>query len=228
MSDIGELTKLGIQSLKTSEKMGEFLARVFGTSSENAVGIIGDKLEFLRWERQVRMIDKVNEYQNKRGLMRLKPIPPKFAISMITNASLEEDNDLQDLWCKLITNKLDPNFHSQIRYAFIEILKSLTYLDAKILKYCYEISSNNVGREYLTDYVISIDEIEKYIGVDLREEIRISLYNLKRVQCLSDTIMYDTVKNLATALKSSNPEYTINEHYVITPLGMVFIEACIN
>ena len=134
---VAALANLGDTSVKAAEKSGPFLSKVFGTSIESAVGIIGDKLEYLKWERQTRMIDRINKYHKERNLTEVRPIPPKFAIPLIVNATLEEENDLQDIWCKLIANALDPNFDSEIRYAFIYIIKSLTSLDAMILELFY-------------------------------------------------------------------------------------------
>ena len=37
---------------------------------------------------------------------------------MVENASLEEDDKLQDLWNKLIANAMDPNFTDEIRYSY--------------------------------------------------------------------------------------------------------------
>lgn len=137
---IAETVKLCTTSVEAITKIGGFLSKVFDMPIESAIGIIGDKIEYARWERQNRFIDKVNEEQQKRGLTQFRAVPPKFAIPIIVNASIEEDNDLQDLWCKLITNYSDPNFDMEIRYAFIDMIKSLTTLDAKILKYVYDIT----------------------------------------------------------------------------------------
>src|SRR5665647_4765 len=154
------------ESYKTTvglaEKTGGFLSRVFGTTIENGVGIIGDKLEYTRWERQNRIIEKVNEYQKEKNFTQYRPIAPKFAIPMIVNASLEEDNELQDIWCKLITNSLDPNFDVEIRFAFIDIIKNLTSLDAKILEFIHDDAlSSGMG---ITS-AVGIDKIIKNISV---------------------------------------------------------------
>ncbi len=151
-----ETAKFGTTSVESVTKMGRFLARVFGMPIENAVGIIGDKIEYTRWERQNRLIDKVIEEQNKRELTEFRAIPPKFAIPIIFNASIEEDNDLQDMWCKLLTNCIDPTFRVEIRYAFIEIIKNLTPFDAKLLAYIYssEIDSR-VARSRNTTLIVN-------------------------------------------------------------------------
>ncbi|MDA0524104.1 Abi-alpha family protein [Methanococcoides alaskense] len=237
---IAETAIFGTKALDTGDKLGGFLSNVFGVSIENAVGIMGDKLQYLRWERQTRMIDKVNEYQKENDITTVRPIPPKFAIPMIENASLEEDNDLQDIWCKLIINSLDPNFDSEIRYAFIEIIKNLTSTDAKILKFTYDsalkyyspqISLSDRDRmiRRITNCGISIREIK--IEFDFtHEEIGISIDNLLRVRCLTDNSLEESFSAFAEALDklevlkmSSFPTPTFS----MTKLGINFVEACL-
>ena len=216
--------------MKTVEKGGEFLARVFGTSTENAVGLLGDKLEYWRWERQIRMIDKVNEYQKERGLRITRPIPPKFAIPMITNASLEEDNDLQEMWCKLIINALDYNFKSEIRFAYIDIIKSLTSLDAKILKFVYDAVYNKLKSEgkntiniEMAKISLNLEDLNDRISGS-EEELLINFNNLMRVQCLRNPSLENAVyvENEITIFKKGG-----KMRVALTPLGIAFIEVCI-
>lgn len=218
-----ELATCGTTLAEITAKTGGFLATVFGTPIENAAGLIGDQLEYTRWERRNRLIDKVNEYQQERGLTQFRSIPPKFAIPIIINATLEEDNDLQDMWCKLITNYSDPNFNVEIRYAFIEILKNITSLDAKILKYIYDTLGEKSKLEQITklaDYPISVDKIEENISSASHSEIKLSLYNLKKVQCVWDYDSNSIVTGGMAFRARSDKDYTL------TPLGFTLVEAC--
>lgn len=205
MSDIeesakaaAETAKFGTTSIEAATKMGSFLARIFGMPFENAVGIIGDQIEYTRWERQNRLVDKVIEEQNKRGLTKFRPIPPKFAIPIISSASMEEDDYLQDIWCKLIANCSDPAFNEEIRYAFIDIIKNITKSDAKILKYIYE-TSIEMNKEFqhtrFIAYPIDFFEIAENLQVSYIET-EISLNNLQRVQCICDNDIEDLQKEI--------------------------------
>lgn len=281
---VAETAKFGATSVESVTKMGSFLARVFGMPIENAVGIIGDKIEFTRWERQNRLIDKVIEEQTKRGLKQFRAVPPKFAIPIVFNASIEEDDELQDLWCKLLTNYSDPNFKIELRYAFIDIIKSLTSLDAKILKYVYDYVKDESERCNYTPSMIKASIIraavnfyyfysvkdkfretdtsqtrEPYIFQTLKSipipitfdriqnaikssvtETEISLYNLKRVQCIWDTDLFRLRVDVNDALKDSyngnrqidltDPSLRRNDiiknSFLVTPLGEAFVLAC--
>ena len=223
---IAESAKFGTTSVKFTEKMLDFISKILGNPIEEAAGIIGDKLQYIRWQRQVRMVDEVNKILISKGLDKTRTIPPKFALPMLEQASLEEDDDLQDIWCKLIANSLDPNFDSEIRYAFIEIIKSLTSLDAKILKSVYGEVSNKSDSTITQMSKISLDveTINRYLDAS-EDELDISFNNLMRVQCLRNPSLENSI------FVSEQGEFVFTKngkmHVALTSLGIVFIKICI-
>jgi hypothetical protein len=230
---IQEVAKLGTTSVNATTKIGSFLARVFGMPLENAVGLIGDKIEYTRWERQNRLIDKVVKEQTKRGLTQFRAVPPKFAIPIIFNASIEEDNDLQDIWCNLLINCSDPMFDTEIRYAFIDIIKNITSLDAKILKYVYDTTLEMNEKHGITRFItlrpfafpVTFTQIKENLLVSTME-IEISMNNLKRVQCVWDNAIPEIRSNIAYLMKIKPGVSKADYSYKITPLGHAFILAC--
>lgn len=227
---VAESSKFGTTSVEATQKMLGFLAKVFDEPIETTVGIIGDKLKFIRWQRQLRMADEVSGILRQRGVDSTRPIPPKFAISMLEQASLEEQDELQDIWCNLIANSLDPNFNSEIRYAFIEIIKGLTPLDSKILYFVYNRISNKSlfcedeiqKHEMMQSKTIPISRIQE--NIDASEEyIRISVSNLIRVECLNSSSTVYSAKTFGSTIVGVSSVMDV----VITPLGIVFVEACI-
>ena len=222
---IAEIAKLGTKALDTTSQFGVFLSKMFGTPAEDAYAIVGDKIRFIQWERQVRMVEAINEYHKERGYPPVRTIPPKFAIPMITNAGLEEDDDLQDIWCRLIANSMDKNFDVEIRYAFIEIIKSLTYLDAKVLKYVYDEVSKKSDSTIMHMSKISLDAetINKYVDVS-EDELDISFNNLMRVQCLRNP----SLENSIFVPEQGQIVFTKNgkTHVALTSLGIAFTKIC--
>lgn len=236
-----ECAKFGTTVVNVSAEFGRFLSNVFGTSIEDGYGIMGDKIGFIRWEKQCRMVEVINKYNEEKGFPLARPIPPKFAIPMILNAGFEEDDDLQDIWCRLISNSMDPNFNSEIRYAYIEIIKSLTSLDAKILKYIFEKAmeishvsgmifdkqrglvgyKKHFNRELLVDYTPNLAKIKEYMGIS-DEQFEVALHNLIRVQCIRNI----TAEKSMHYPDEPNGSYLI-EDIILTPLGIAFIEACL-
>ena len=176
------------------------------------------------------MSDQVNKDLLERNCKTVRPIPPKLEIPLIINASLEEDDDLQDIWCKLIANALDSNFNSEIRFAYVDIIKNLTSLDAKVLKFVYDkvsriisISQNEPIKIYMAKVIVDLKDINKYMNVS-EEELTISYNNLIRVQCL------ELVSSLSPIYVKEGEKMPlmVNDpmHVTITPLGLAFVEAC--
>lgn len=224
---VAETAKFGTKSVETTEKILCFLSKVFKEPIEQTSGIIGDKLKFIRWKRQVRIVDEVNKILSKRGIQETKPIPLKLAIPMIEAASIEENDELQDLWNKLIANSMDPNFRNEIRYSYIEIIKSLTPLDVKILYKIYqELVDQKINLNKITNYTITREQIAKMVQCDMNECI-MSIYNLFRVQCLSPAVFKFTgIKSGKTGESPST--FKGIDQVTMTPFGKSFIEACIN
>lgn len=213
MSEIEEGLKFATAVVDATSKTGSYVSRLFGKAPEDLIKLlIGDKLELKLYESQSRLTDKLNDDLAKRGITeRYRPVPPKFAIPIILNASIEEDDYLQDMWCKLITNCIDPDFDEKIiRYAFIEIIKNLTSLDAKTLKLIYDITIEP-NEYYINKYhhapSLSYEKIKEETNLANRE-IDMSLDNLERVGCLAYIV--------------------ISRNYKITELGHSFILACMN
>lgn len=227
---VAEVAKCGAKALESGDKVGGFLSKVFGVPIEDAVGIMGDKLAYMRWERRIRMIDKINEYQEKRGIEGVRPIPPKFAIPMIENACLEEDDELQDIWCRLIVNSLDTNFQTEIRYAYIDIIKNLTSMDARILKFVYDSALNTYFDRHPVHYrYYHIKETGIDVSTVTREfkadpyQVYASIDNLCRVGCLQNNALKDSVKKLSASLKPP----IVCDNVSLTQLGIIFVEACL-
>lgn len=58
----------------------------------------------------------------------------KFASRFIDGASVEDQEDLQKVWAKLLANALDPNFKAQeLHPSYFDIIKCLTPQEIKIL-----------------------------------------------------------------------------------------------
>lgn len=220
---ISDTAKLGITVVEATEKIGGFLSHILNEPFTEAVGIFGDKLKFMRWKRKLRIVDEVNRILDEKGVKDIRPIPPKLAIPMLEQASWEEEDELQDIWCNLIANSLNPVFDVEIRYAYIDILKNLTSLDAKILKYIYDTIEDKSRLDEITNlnnHPISIDQIKENTTLASDSEIKLSLYNLKRVQCVWDYKSNSIVAG-NIALRGRNDNY-----YILTPLGSTLIEAC--
>jgi hypothetical protein len=100
-----EVAKTTAKAIGAAEKLGQFVAKYIHGSLEQGMGIVHDKLLYMRWERQQRYIAKAQEYLKTLNLSApTRPVPMQLAIPLLQGASLEESNEIQDRWAKLLVN----------------------------------------------------------------------------------------------------------------------------
>jgi Abortive infection alpha len=220
-----ETAKFGTKALDVTEKLMTFLGKVFKEPLDQVSGIVSDRLKFFRWQRQVRMAEEAEKILKSRGTQETRAVPPKLALPLIEAASLEEDDDLQNLWAKLLANAMDPNFKSELRYTYIDILKSLTPLDVKILMEFYGVLKNDKKVEFSKINQYSLKKENFTSGLKISDEdYYISMYNLFRVQCLCPAILTGGIS------MGSEPVtiYKGAEQVTFTHLGLKLVEATIS
>ena len=187
--------------------------------------MVTDKLRFVRWQRLVAMSDEVNKILEDRGVHETKSVPPKLALPIFEESSLEHDPSLQHLWNHLLANAMDPKFNGELRYGFIDMIKNVTGIEAAILNNFYEIlkKEGHIGNLLkITDYHLKKEQIMQMVDVDT-STYQVSIFNLMRMQCIGPAILKGGV------MMGSEPMtiYKGTDAVVLTPLGVKFVEACI-
>ncbi|MDY6895841.1 MAG: Abi-alpha family protein, partial [Thermotogota bacterium] len=135
---VQEVAKTAGQAIETAEKIAGFFSRIMSESIDATFGMLSDTLKFKRWERQIRLIEKVETLIEQKSLSQsIRSIPPKLALPIFQNASLEENESLHDVWAKLLVTALDPSCQEP-RTVYIDIIRQLEPIDVKVLNYLYE------------------------------------------------------------------------------------------
>jgi hypothetical protein len=221
---IQESAKLGTKGLETADKAGSFLAKIFKEPIDEIAGIVTDRLRFIRWKRTVQMADEVNKILEEKKITNTRAVPPKIALPILEEASLEDDQNLQFLWNHLLANAMNPHFNDEIRYGFIDMIKNITGIEALMLSEFYKI----LERE---KRITPLSEIQQYSlqkeqlidGLKMSpDQYAISAHNLMRMQLLSPAV-------LKGGAKLGTEPLTIFkgiDAVTLTPLGVKFVEAC--
>lgn len=189
-----EVAKTASNAIDAGREMGGFIARFVSGPLEQCVGIFEDKLKYIRWERQQRLIKRSEEFMQQLGLTNPnKLIPLKNAIPLLQYATLEEDNNLQDLWARLLVNGTNEATGINIERAFIEILAQISPLEAQILQAIYRLpfeKTRHVGvvTENLPEFATVAEKKSKNILNEPSKEVRLALANLARIGCLKFTL----------------------------------------
>ena len=185
-----EVAKTASNVVDAGRQMGSFVSRFVSGPLEQVSGILEDKLRHIRWERQQRLIRRAEEYMRNQGLSSPnKPVLLKNAIPLLEYATLEEDDDLQDMWVRLLVNGTNESTGVTIERSFIEILAQLSPLEGKILQAIYSLNfaaTQHVG--VVTELLpLTACIAEEGAMKDYKEparDVRIALANLARLGCV--------------------------------------------
>jgi len=156
---IQEIAKTTSKVVGATEKLGGFLSKYTHETLEAGIGIIADKLKYMRWERQCRFIRRADEFLEKEGLSsKINPVPLKHVIPLLEAASLEENDTLQDLYAKLLVNISTTNEEGVPVRSFIDVLERFTPKMMEIF--------NNVYKAQLR-----LSDAEKTDGIDIENTL---------------------------------------------------------
>lgn len=222
---VQETAKLGEKGLETATKAGTFLARVFNDPIVEVAGMIHDRLRFVRWKNTVKMAEEVNAILADKKISNLRGVPPKLALPIIEEASLEDDPSLQKLWSHLLANAMNPEFNGELRYGFVDMIKGITGVEARLLKGFYEVLQRESKLSPLSGvygHVLTKEQLMRVLGISL-DVYAISVNNLMRMQLVAPAILIGGAKLGSEPLTI----YKGIDSITLTPLGVKFIEACV-
>ncbi len=209
---VQEIAKSTGQGLVIVQKFGTFIGQFIDGSLEQGCGIIEDKLKYLRWERQVRFMDRANHFMAERdSRMRFRPVPLNVAIPIFEAASLEKDDDLQDLWARLLVNAADAESGLEVKRSLASVLQDFSQMEAHLLQAIHDAPPMKGGvptKGLPSSYT---DSGEKDPGLP-PEPVQIGLWNLRRLGCIESAGTWDSSAGI--------------RRVVITALGKALINAC--
>ena len=190
------IAKTASKALGTVEKFGGYVSKYVSGSFEQIAGMFEDKLSYIRWERQERLFLQAQRFLKNEGIDKPnKPIPLKYIVPLLQAASLEENDQLQDLWAKLLVNFSVVHSSIEATRTYIDILERISPLEAEIINAIYlnpygAMHHNGVGTQKLpTAAGVLPDKMDedarKATEVEPSNEIKLALANLDRLGVLS-------------------------------------------
>jgi Abortive infection alpha len=216
-----ETIRAGAGAVKEVAALGNRLAGYFEGPILQFSGALEDTVSAWRLKRVIKLRDDVQNILQERGLeFPSRDVPPKFALPLLNYASLEEDDELQARWARLLANAADASIKMDLRTAYVEILKELTALDVKILDIVVKLSGSDLPPRMT--YPIETEELPHNARVHVdggsRElgfpspSVMESLSNLNRLGCLIPASGF-----------GGAPAFTV---VYATPLGISLYRAC--
>ena len=204
------------EAIQASRELGHFIRGPVG----QVVGMLEDHLKVVRFRRRVRLWDRVRNILTEKGMDGpTRRIALNIGLPLIENATLEEDDDLQEVWARLLVNSGDANSGIEPRTAFGSVLAEMSLLDVRNLaqivsavKLNQEGGPIGVWTYELPERAIPARNADPERDPNPSPDVEISLSNLARLGCII----------------SSNRGPVLQTHHLVnlTPFGRALIEAC--
>ena len=188
-----EIAKTAGKGIDAGRELGGFIARFISGPIEQGMGIFEDKLKYMRWERQLRLKRRAEQYLREIGLEEpTRAVPMKIAIPLIQAASLEEDDELQDTWVRLLVNAGDSSRDLEVKRMYITILEDLASLEVEILNTIYSSPDLRDGIGIWTHELPDTISLRgpKNSDTGPTPEVQLAIANLIRVGCLAPSSSY--------------------------------------
>ena len=213
MSDPGVVWAAVAEGFKTLQALGRGISEPL----QEIVGMGTDHLKVVRFERQFRLADRVRAVMRDHGIERLdRRIPLNTLLPLLEKASLEEDDELQDVWARMMVNAGDSQNPDEVRRAFVSMLAEMTGFDVKNLSLIVAANPSPLQCVWTGDLPRSaslsgLRENPAHTG-EPSQDVAVSLGNLVRLGCLTFAPGWDGVM-LARIVG-------------LTDLGRAFVRAC--
>jgi hypothetical protein len=209
--EIGE-----IQPSNEVKEVAEFLEQISGGLISNALGLVNDRLEYLRFRQALSLRDKVADELARRGVKQPKKVAPKFLAPVLEAATLEDDDNIHTRYATMLANARDPNYSGEMIRSFVSILDDMESIDVLILDVSHD------GLVHLPDHrLVILDQLVKVLKVP-RKAAAISVRNLIRLGLLKPGVV---VAEGVRAGQHPLTSYKDIEQYGITELGIAFVAA---
>jgi len=154
-----------------------------------ALGEIGqmaqDKVRFWRLNNTIKMLEKAKgklDFQNDRFELKSHP---RIGLSIIENSSLIDNDYVLELWAGLFASSCTIDGQDDENLIFVDILKSLTTAQAKIIQYAVDNSRKILFPNGLVttdgNLKVHVDELKKITSIDNVHRIDRELDSLKNI-----------------------------------------------
>jgi Abortive infection alpha len=196
--DEDTIGKLAEATGAASETVGKAIdavssfGRIFKGPVEELVGCVEDKFKYVRWQRRLALIEKAEAIMKRRGIQApTRELPLSFSVPLLTHAILEESDELQETWARLLVNAGDGSTNMELRVAYVSILAGLSAFDVRNLSVLAEASIAVPRRELLP--VLETWNLPSSVRVfdgrsnekgNMSKELGVSLANLFRLGCV--------------------------------------------
>lgn len=188
-----------------------FLSKLIKPAVEETGLLLADHIHYFRWKNQINLLQKAEAYIKEKNIS-VKEIPVKTIAPLLAGASLEEDEDLKQMWVGLLVNYVNTE-SSFTNTVFPYLLTQLSTKEAKFLELLFR------------NYQAHPKAIQEMHMKFLKPEDRISdaeFGNLRRLGLIENSLN-QALGNVPGIGRIFNVR---NDFFKISSLGLEFMKAC--
>jgi hypothetical protein len=176
------------KAIDAGRDAGGFIAKYIAGPLEQGMGIFEDKLKYMRWERQLRLMRRSEQLTIELGYgAPSRAIPMKVAIPLFQGASIEDDDTMQDRWINLLINAAYARNEQQVQRYHVDMLAQMSPLEAQILDKVYALPFEEAKEKGIIASQLPTNASVLGGGWPWEPEtsVCLALANLKRLGCIA-------------------------------------------
>lgn len=181
---VQEVAKTTRTALEAARETGRFIAPFLDGPLTQMALLLEDRLKYARTTRLIRLRKRLEEEVQTLSPDGRRSLEVKFAVAALEEGSLEEEDDLQDIWARLIANAMDAEAAIEPRRSHISILRDMSRLDALVFEAVYSVPDGDTAivthklpeKAYRADKQQAKDDVP-----EPNETLKVSLANLERL-----------------------------------------------
>jgi hypothetical protein len=198
---IEQTARAAQKALDVISDAGEFIGKIVGPPAEQLSGLLTDQIKFWRAKNLARIAAKYDDLAKSKALHpdAIKHLPFGVAVRVLEPASMEDDEEISELWAKLIFNATSPNSTLEIKKVYIDTLKSLSAVDAAILNLMWKLHTappeflepltrNPERQPYMDALASEFETIENKFSY---KHLNVAIQNLLRLRLIAVALYLD-------------------------------------
>jgi hypothetical protein len=172
--------------------LGRFVERIIGPPADQLSGMLTDTLKHRRAMRALRLEMRFEQFRAENGLTgAIQPVGMKFGVPLLEVASLEENDDLQDIYARLLMNTTNPASGIEAKRAFISILQDFGSLEARLFDHLCKVrpAGTRIVTSHLPEWAQAHQEEQGDVALPSKE-VQVTLGNLVRLGCIEGSVTW--------------------------------------
>jgi hypothetical protein len=175
-----------------SAALGELLLRALGPTADEVGPIVANWVTSFRLQNLMNILKLWKARGAVEGDLQVgvRHLPPGIGMRVIQAASDEDDPDVQKMWADLLFAALSSGEGIEITKAHVDILRSLSGLEALIMEFLWRRQLENDVNPSSLNAGPHADFLEKHLTPRSVRDRATAIQNLMRLQCVKR--IYDT------------------------------------